>query len=113
LNRVVITVGVDYEADVSRALELLRAAAREHPHVLEDPAPLITFEAFADNSLTLVLRCYLNSLDNRLSTVSQLHQSINEKFRAAAISIAYPQRDVHLSTAQPLEVRVRQTAPKS
>jgi potassium efflux system protein len=106
LNRVVITVGVDYGSDVTRALELLEQAAREHEHVLEDPAPLITFEGFGDNALTLVLRCYLESLDNRLAATSELHQSINEKFRAAGISIAFPQRDVHLSTVEPLDVRV-------
>jgi potassium efflux system protein len=106
LNRVVITVGADYGSDVPRAMALMEEAASEHEQVLDDPAPLITFEGFGDNALTLVLRCYLESLDNRLAAISELHQSINEKFQAAGISIAFPQRDVHLSTAQPLDVRV-------
>jgi potassium efflux system protein len=106
MNRIVITVGVDYDADIPRALELLRTAAEENERILEDPAPLITFEGFGDNSLTLVLRCYLDSLENRLAVTSDLHQSINDKLKSAGISIAFPQRDVHLSTAEPLDVRV-------
>lgn len=108
MNRIVITVGVDYGADIPLALELLRKAAKENERVLEDPEPLITFEGFGDNALTLVLRCYLDSLENRLSTISELHQNINEKFKTAGISIAFPQRDVHLSTAEPLDIRVHQ-----
>jgi potassium efflux system protein len=113
LNRIVITVGVDYGADVPRALALLEEAAEENPQVLDDPAPLITFEGFGDNALTLVLRCYLESVENRLARISELHQSINEKFRRAGISIAFPQRDVHLTTGQPLDVRVHRAWPEA
>jgi potassium efflux system protein len=74
---------------------------------------LITFEGFGDNALTLVLRCYLESVENRLARISELHQSINEKFRRAGISIAFPQRDVHLTTGQPLDVRVHRAWPEA
>ncbi|MCU0834285.1 MAG: mechanosensitive ion channel [Chromatiaceae bacterium] len=106
VNRVTITVGVDYGADVALALRLLAEAASEHERVLDDPPPLISFEAFGDNALTLVMRCYLDSLDYRLGTITELHLAIYEKLRAAGISIAFPQRDVHLTTAEPLDVRV-------
>jgi potassium efflux system protein len=32
--------------------------------------------------------------------------AINRKFKEAGIVIAFPQRDVHLNTTSPLEVRV-------
>lgn len=108
MNRIVITVGVGYETDVPKALSRLREAVPENKNVLRDPGPLITFEGFRDNALTLVLRCYLDSLDNRLLVTSALHQSTIEKFRAAGITIAFPQRDVHLSAVQPLDVRIHQ-----
>jgi potassium efflux system protein len=111
LNRISISVGVDYEADVTLALQLLAEAAGEDERVLKDPAPLITFEGFGDNSLSLILRGYLDSLDHRLAVISDLHQSINRKLRAAGISIAFPQRDVHLSTEYPLDVRVHRSGP--
>jgi potassium efflux system protein len=106
LNRVIVNVGVAYGSDVKKALSLLTAAASENPRVVPDPPPFVTFDGFGDNSLNLILRCYLESLDYRLSVASELRQAINDKFAAANISIAFPQRDVHLDTSGPLEVRI-------
>ena len=106
INRIVITVGIAYGSDVTKALELLIAAAREHPRVIADPAPKVSFEGFGDNALTLVLRSYLDSLEFRLETISELHQAVNRKFNEAGIVIAFPQRDLHLDTQSPLEIRI-------
>ncbi|MDX2316381.1 MAG: hypothetical protein QNL90_20170, partial [Gammaproteobacteria bacterium] len=70
--------------------------------------PVITFEAFGDNALMLYVRCYISSLDHRLETITSLHESIYATFATAGIVIAFPQRDVHLDTSKPLEIRVRQ-----
>ena len=83
-------------------------AAREHPKVLDDPAPFIIFEGFGDSSLQLGLRIYLPSLDHRLITKSEINASINSKYEEAGIVIAYPQRDVHLDTRRPLDIRMVQ-----
>jgi potassium efflux system protein len=105
-NRIVITVGVAYGSDVKRALELMAEVAAESEHILSDPHPLITFEGFGDNALTLILRAYLGSLEFRLATISALHEAINQKFNDAGIVIAFPQRNVHLDTTRPLDVRL-------
>ncbi|NBC48872.1 MAG: mechanosensitive ion channel, partial [Gammaproteobacteria bacterium] len=110
LNRVVIPVGIEYGSDTRKALALLSEAAAEHPLILDDPEPMITFEGFGDNALNLVLRCYLETLDFRLAAISELHQAIDDKFRAAGIGIAFPQRDIHLRSAEPIEIRMRRTA---
>jgi len=106
INRIVITVGVEYGSDTRRALQLLRSVATEHPRILAEPEPLISFEGFGDNALTLVLRCYMETLDGRIDVISALHQAIDDKFREAGIGIAFPQRDVHLRSGAPLEVRL-------
>jgi potassium-dependent mechanosensitive channel len=108
-NRVVVTVGVEYGTDTRTAMALLAEAAREHPRVLKDPPPLISFEGFGDNALTLVLRCYLGALEGRLGVTTELHQAVYDKLQAAGIAIAFPQRDVHLTTTEPLDVRVWRT----
>jgi potassium efflux system protein len=104
MTRVVIVVGVAYGSDVERALSLMREAAQEHEHVLDDPAPVLSFEGFGDNSLTLILRAYLSSIDYRVATITDLHKAINSKFAENHINIAFPQRDVHLDTNGPLRV---------
>lgn len=107
VNRVIINVGVAYGSDTRKAMALIAEAAQEHPKVLADPPPRITFEGFGDNSLNLVLRAYLDDIDARLPTITELHQAINDKFEAAGIVIAFPQRDVHLDTSRPLELVLR------
>jgi potassium efflux system protein len=109
--RVAITVGVAYGTDVDRALDLMREAAEEHERVLDDPKPILSFEGFGDNSLTLILRAFLGSIDYRLSTITELHKAINRKLAQAGINIAFPQRDVHMDLAGPLEVRVVSDLP--
>ena len=111
-TRVVIVVGIAYGSDVERALELLDEAGRENENVLDDPAPLATFEGFGDNALTMLLRCYLPSLENRLLTTTALHTAINRKFEDAGISISFPQRDIHLDTARPLDIRIHRGPAK-
>ena len=108
ITRIRIPVGIAYGSDVARALALMQEAAEEHENVLTEPAPIITFEEFGDNALNLQLRAYLPSMDNRLRTITELNESINSKFNAAGIVIAFPQRDVHLDTSRPLDIRLHQ-----
>jgi potassium efflux system protein len=106
VNRIIINVGIAYGSDTELARDLLLKAAQEHPNVLEDPAPVATFEGFGDNALNFLLRCYIPNLDNRLATITDLHLAIDKAFRKSKITIAFPQRDIHLDPGQPLNVRV-------
>jgi len=102
--RIVISVGIAYGSDVEKALKILLSCAEKHERVIEEPSPLVTFESFGDNALDLKLRCYIGSMDYRLLTLSEINQDINREMKAAGIVIAFPQRDVHLDTSQPLEL---------
>ncbi len=104
--RVMISVGVAYGSDVDNALLLLEQAAAEHPLVLTEPKPVVTFENFGESTLSLFLRCRIASIEDRLKVVTDLHKSINRKYQEAKISIAFPQRDLHLDFSKPLEVNI-------
>ncbi len=106
LNRILINVGVAYGADTDRARELLVQIAQNHPKILKDPAPIASFEGFGDNTLNLALRCYMPTLDGRLGVITELHSAIDAAFKEAGLEIAFPQRDIHFDTKQPLEVRM-------
>ncbi len=112
VNRVIVTVGVAYGSDVNQAMSLMLEAAHENENVLDDPPPVATFEGFGDNALTLLLRSYLGAMENRLPTITALHEAINRKFNQAGISIAFPQRDLHLDTSRPLDIRLSR-APRN
>ncbi len=111
MARIVIPVGIAYGSDVGLALKLVRECADEHERVLDDPAPLVTFESFGDSALVITMRCYIESMDFRLLTQSELNEAINRKFEDAGIVIAFPQRDIHLDTTRPLDLRIHQVAP--
>lgn len=96
VNRIQIAIGIAYGSDTERAAELLHEAARNHPDVLKDPSPMVTFEAFNDSSLKFVLRCFLPNLESRQHAVHELNMEIDRKFRENGIEIAFPQHDIHV-----------------
>ncbi len=97
-NRIVINVGVGYGQDTVLARALLVKVAKDNSVVLNDPEPIATFEGFGDSCLTLLLRCFIPSLDDRLQVITELHEAIDREFRAQGLEIAFPQRDIHIRT---------------
>ncbi len=101
INRIVIPIGVAYGSDTGQAMKLLRETAESHPLIMDDPAPLISFESFGESTLDLILRCYLPNMDSRIKTITELHGEIDRRFREAGIEIAFPQHDLHLRSMDP------------
>jgi len=97
--RLIIPVGVAYGSDVPLVIETLLGCADAHPMVAKAPAPQVLFLNFGESSLDFELRVWVSDVDHRLTTQSELHQEIDRSFREAKIEIAFPQRDVHLRSA--------------
>lgn len=110
--RLVTTVGVSYGSDMSKAMAIVREVVDENEYALDKPAPLITFDEFGDSSLNITLRCFIDSPAHRREAKSSLNLSINEKLRDAGIVVAFPQRDIHLDTAGPLDIRIQDNEDK-
>lgn len=96
INRAEISVGVAYGSDTQKACSLLLEVAHANPNILADPPPLATFDQFGDSTLNLTLRAYIPNMEDRLSTISELHTAIDQKFKDAGIEIAFPQLDLHM-----------------
>jgi potassium efflux system protein len=96
INRVVISVGVAYGSDTERVLQILSQIASETEGVMDDPAPMITFEGFGDSSLNFSIRAYLPNRDNRLGVITELNRKVHSRFAEAGIEIPFPQRDLHV-----------------
>ena len=69
---------------------------------------MVTFEQFGDNSLLIRARYFMDQLDQRLRASSDLMLDVNRRLNEKGIVVAFPQRDVHLDTSQPLEIRMMQ-----
>ena len=106
VTRILITVGIAYGSDVIKAKSLMLEVAEKNECVISEPGPFVIFEEFGDSALILKLRCYLDTLDHRLAVIGKLHEEINREFNEAGICIAFPQRDLHLDTNQPLDIRL-------
>jgi potassium efflux system protein len=97
--RLVIPVGVEYGSDVPLVMETLKDAATANSKVMRMPEPQVLFVNFGESSLDFELRVWMSNLDDRFTVKSQLHQEIDRRFREAGVVIAFPQRDLHLRSA--------------
>ena len=106
--RVKITVGVLYGSPVREVERLLLDSAKKHGDVHKNPEPYVRFSDFGDNALIFNLYFWvsMNNIFERLRISSDIRFSIDESFRSAGIVIAFPQRDLHLDTLKPLDIRI-------
>jgi small-conductance mechanosensitive channel len=88
--------------------QLLLKAAGEHGKVLKEPEPFVLFTDFGDNALIFEIYFWISiqRLMDRRVIESDLRFIINELFREAGIVIAFPQRDIHIDTTKPLDLRI-------
>ena len=99
ISRVVIPVGVAYGSDVPRVLRILMDAAENHPLTLPDPKPSAIFMGFGNSSLDFELRLWIGDVAQRLNVKSEMLQTIDSCFREEGVEIPFPQRDLHLRSA--------------
>ncbi|MHC4717955.1 MAG: mechanosensitive ion channel family protein, partial [Planctomycetota bacterium] len=104
--RITLRVGIAYGSDTRLAEQVLHEAAGNDARVLDDPKPMVLFTAFGDSALEFELRVYVKGVENYLSAMHDLNVAIDRALRDAGITIAYPQRDTHLDSVAPLEVRL-------
>jgi potassium efflux system protein len=104
--RIKIPVGIAYGSDTDLAEQLLLKVAKANPLVIKSPEPRAVFLSFGDNALGFELRVFVKHVDDWIPMLHAMNRAIDKEFRKAGITIAFPQRDVHLDAAGPLDVRV-------
>jgi small-conductance mechanosensitive channel len=106
--RFTVRVGVAYGSPVREVAELLKQAAERHGLVLDAPAPEVLLEDFGADALVFALNYWLELKPGTVAreVASDLRFMIEKAFAEHGIVIAFPQRDVHLDSARPLQVQV-------
>ena len=97
--RIRIEVGVSYDSDPDQVEKLLLEVAEQNSDVEQnDPTrmPLVRFQDFGDSSLTFVLVAWINNVIKLRQINSDLHHQVFAKLKDAGVTIAFPQRDVHI-----------------
>jgi len=100
LMRIIVKVGVAYGSDVERVKQTLLECAMMSSKVTRMPEPQALFMKFGDSSLNFELRVWISNIDDYVSVTSFLHEEIDKRFKNEGITIAFPQRDVHMHTAE-------------
>jgi small-conductance mechanosensitive channel len=92
--------------------DILAECGSNHSRILKDPPPEVLFEDFGDSSLVFALYFWIDYGPdvNPLQVASELRFTIYQRFAEEGIGLAFPQRDVHLDTLQPLRIEVVSTA---
>ena len=95
--RVRMRVPVGYDSDLRVAQQLMIDAARANPRVLSTPEPVVWITGFGDRAVDHELRIWISDPESGLGNIQgELFLAIWDAFRAAGISLPYPQIDVRM-----------------
>lgn len=95
-----VDVGVAYGSDIELVRSTLLEIADGVPQILKVPSPDVLFLDHGDSALVFRLR-YWTHVDNYFSTSTDIRFKLDERFRERGIEIAFPQRDLHIRSADP------------
>ncbi|MBY0517952.1 MAG: mechanosensitive ion channel [Bacteriovoracaceae bacterium] len=107
--RTEVTVGVAYGSNTEVVKKLSLDILSKMDFVQQSPRPRVMFDDFGDNSLIFKLQFWADSdqVESMQFCRSEVRYAVESAFRAANIEISFPQRDLHLRSAIPLEIKMR------
>ncbi len=100
-TRILIPVGVSYNADPETVAEILMKCAKASPRALSYPLPVIFFAGYGDSSLDFEVRVFINNVDDRIPVQNDLRFAIFTALKEAGVEIPFPQRDLHVRSLEP------------
>lgn len=101
--RTSVRVGVAYGSDVKLVNQQLYQILKEHALIQDEPEPVVVFEDFGDNALVFDAFFWVSVQSGREVRVirSEVRTLIEQVFNKHQITVAYPQRDVHVNFTHP------------
>ena len=94
-RRVDMTVGVAYDADLSKVRDVLNDIISKEERILSDPAPQVAVAELADSSVNFIVRVWTKTGDY-WGVKFDATETIKNRFDEAGIGIPFPQRDIHI-----------------
>ncbi|MGI9518262.1 MAG: mechanosensitive ion channel domain-containing protein [Pirellulaceae bacterium] len=108
-SRTQIDVGVAYGSPTREVEKILHQVITDCPDTFDSPEPIVLFKEFADNALQFEVHFWIRmrTMMDSERIRSMLRHEIDHALRQAGITIAFPQRDIHLDSETPIELNVR------
>ncbi|MDF1553684.1 MAG: mechanosensitive ion channel family protein [Deferrisomatales bacterium] len=95
IRQVDAVVGVAYDTDLNGAFAAIQELLRANPRVLPEPEPVVRVVELADSSITIAVKPWVSVPDFGAAS-GEINKALVEMFRARAIAIPFPQREVRL-----------------
>lgn len=92
--RVDLVIGIGYSEDIQQARQVIMEVMKNHPMVLNDPAPSVEVLELGGSSVNLAVRPYTNTPDY-WTVYFQIQEQSKVALDIAGIEIPFPQRVVH------------------
>ncbi|MFL1516943.1 mechanosensitive ion channel family protein [Pseudomonas prosekii] len=100
-RKVVFDVGVDYEADLQKARQVLLDLANDE-RVMTDPAPQAVISTLGDSSITVSLRVWVKTADY-WDVMFMFNEQARDRLKSAGIDIPFPQRVIRVVQEAPVQ----------
>jgi len=95
-RRLEVVVGVHYDTDLNVASKVLMDTLVDNEEILINPKPTILFSEFADSSINISVKFWLEKTSSIFEVRSKLIMDIKHAFDLAGISIPYPIRTLDM-----------------
>ncbi|MFB6304984.1 MAG: mechanosensitive ion channel family protein [Haloferacaceae archaeon] len=102
--RLEVEVGVDYDADPTRAADVALEAVRGLDEILTVPTPQVVVKRFGDSSVVLGVRVWIGdpSARRKWRARTAVVSAVHEAFAAEDIAIPFPQRELSARDGEPV-----------
>lgn len=97
-RRVDTVVAVAYGTDLSKAVDVARAALGKVPGVLAEPAPAVAVGSLGESAVMINVRPWSTCADY-WAVFSGAQQAVKEAFEREGITIPFPQINVHMANS--------------
>lgn len=94
--RLGVVVGVSYDSDMKKVIEVLEKTAKNVSWRLPEPEPRVLLQEFGNSSVDFGVYLNIDEPWKQRVYMSELRKDIWFAFKEANITIAFPQLDVHL-----------------
>jgi small conductance mechanosensitive channel len=94
-----LKVGISYQSDVDRAINLVKEVVSKDRRIVPKPAPKIGISDFGDSSVNIYARLWCKQSDY-WDAMFDINRSVYESFDRNGINMPYPRRDVRMVTGE-------------
>ena len=85
-----VSAGIGYDVDWRQVHELMKAAALDTEHIVDEPEPLILQQSLGDFAVSYELMAWTDDPKLSIRTASALRQSVIDRFNEAGVEIMTP-----------------------